>query len=237
MVAHQSKIKTIWIVAAALVFSIISGVVSHDLVLGGAVLFTGLLTGYFASIGKRCNYIFCLINYLLMGYVAFTANLYGTATFYILVCSPLQIYGFINWSKNLKKDGNVKARKFTTKTSIIVVASCMIGSIIVGYLLSLIPNERLSFLDAASNCVNLCGTILMARRYMESWWLWLTNNVIDCLIWGAVLISGDNSNALMMFITCVAYLITNIYGIYKWIKSSKIEKNTINLVNNAKELK
>ena len=221
----RPNFKTLWVVAGALIFSIISGVVSHDLILGGATLFTGLLTGYFASVGKRCNYVFCLINYLLMGYVALNTHLYGTATFYLLVCSPLQIYGFINWGKNLEK-GNVKTRKFTIKTSIIVIVSCLLGSFTLGYLLSLIPGERLSFLDASSNCVNLCGTILMARRYMESWWLWLANNIIDCIIWGAVLISDDNnSNAIMMFITCIAYLITNIYGIYKWMKSSKIERN------------
>lgn len=216
--------RTLFIVAGALVFSAVSGAISHDLMLGGAILFTGLLGGYFASVGKRCNYIFILVNYLLMGYVAFNANLYGTAVFYILVCSPLQIYGFVNWGKNLRKDGDVKTRKFTAKTSIIVTVSCLIGSFVVGHLLSLIPQERLSFLDAASNCVNLCGTILMARRYMESWWLWLANNIIDCTIWGVVLISGDNDNAPMMFITCIAYLITNIYGIYKWMKSSRVEK-------------
>lgn len=189
--------------------------------LGGAVLLTGILNGYFAGIGKRVSYIFGLINYLLIGYVAFNTQLYGIASFYVLVCAPLQIWGFINWGKNLEK-GKVKARKFTVKTSIIVILSCLAGSALMGYLLNLIPGERLSFLDATSNCVNLCGVILMSLRYMEAWWVWLVNNVVDCVIWGVILVSGE-PNALMVFITCIVYLIINIYGIIKWMGESKVE--------------
>ena len=38
-------------------------------------------------------------------------------------------------------------------------------------------------MDAASNCINLCGVVLMILRFKESWWLWLINNVIDLIIW------------------------------------------------------
>ena len=214
--------KSAVVVVLSVVFSIVAGVVSHDLWLGGAIVLTGILTGYFASIGERRNYIFGLVNYLLMGYVAFNTQLYGMASFYAFVCAPLQIWGFISWGKNLEK-GKVEARKFTVKTSVVVIASCLVGSVLVGYLLSLIPGERLSFLDATSNCVNLCGIILMNLRYAEAWWIWLTNNVIDCVIWGVVLVGGE-VNAPMMFITSLAFLTINIYGIVKWMKESKIER-------------
>lgn len=217
--------KSVVAVVLSLIFSVISGGLSHDIILGGTVLFTGILTGYFASVGKRCNYIVSLINYLLMGYVAFSAHLYGTAGFYVLVCSPLQIHGFINWGRNLDS-GIVKSRKFSIKTSIAVILSCILGSILVGYLLGLIPGERLNVLDAMTNCINLCGIILMNLRYAEAWWIWLANNVIDCIIWGIVLISGDNANALMMFITSVTFLLINIYGIFRWMKVSKVENAT-----------
>ena len=35
-------------------------------------------------------------------------------------------------------------------------------------LLTLIPNQRLAFMDATSNCINLCGGILMILRFKES---------------------------------------------------------------------
>lgn len=92
-----------------------------------------------------------------------------------------------------------------------------------GYLLSLIPTQRLSWLDAASNCVNLCGIILMTMRYAESWWIWMVNNTLDLTIWTIILISGSSAEAPMMFATSIAYLLINIYGAIKWQREGKIQ--------------
>lgn len=223
MSTRNSKInnKNILVVVFSLLFAIISGVISQDWLVGSAILFCGLLSAYFASIGKRSNYLFGLVSYILMGCVAFHNRLFGTGAFYIFVCAPLQIHGFISWSQNLVNT-NVKTRKFNFKISLLVITSCIVGSLVVGFLLSLIPSQQLGLLDAASNCVNLCGIILMNLRYMEAWWLWLVNNVLDFSIWAWILFIGKGDGAVMMLITCVMYLVINVYGIYKWIKSSKI---------------
>lgn len=207
-----------------LIISIISGIITKDLLMGGTILLTGLLCSYFATEGKRINYIFGLINYLLMALVSFKNNLYGIFFFYIFIFSPLQIKGFITWNKNLDEDKNVKVREFTFKNSCIITSSCIMGSFILGYLLSLIPGQRLAFLDASSNCLNLCGVILMILRFKESWWIWLINNIIDLTIWIITTINkGDGS--LMMLLTSLGYLLINIYGIISWnIKAKKGEK-------------
>lgn len=62
--------KYLIITVLSLIISIISGIISNDLIIGGTILLTGLLCAYFASEGKRINYILGLINYLLMGCVA-----------------------------------------------------------------------------------------------------------------------------------------------------------------------
>ena len=70
-------------------------------------------------------------------------------------------------------------QRFNLKKSIIITLSCAIGSLILGYLLTLIPSQRLAFMDATSNCINLCGVILMILRFKESWWLWFNNDAIS----------------------------------------------------------
>lgn len=136
------------------IISLISGLISNDVIIGGNILFTGLLCVYFASERKKINYILGLINYLLMAYVSLKNNLYGIFFFYIFIFSPLQINGFINWNKNLENDNTVQIRNFTLKNSIIITFSCIIGSLFLSYLLTLIPNQKLAFLDASSNCIN-----------------------------------------------------------------------------------
>lgn len=83
------------IICICVIISLISGFVSNDFIIGGTILLTGLLCAYFASEGKRINYILGLINYLLMGYVSFKNNLYGIFFFYIFIFSPLQVNGYV----------------------------------------------------------------------------------------------------------------------------------------------
>lgn len=155
-----------------------------------------------------------------MGYVALKNNLYGIFFFYIFIFSPLQIKGFFTWKKSLNKEGNVQAREFTLKNSIIITISCIIGSCILGYILTLIPNQRLAFMDATSNCINLCGVILMILRFKESWWLWLINNIIDLLIWIITTINHGEGAIMMLFVS-IGYLLINIYGVIRWNLEAK----------------
>lgn len=202
------------------ILSIVTGILSNDLFLGGTNLLTALLCAYFASEGKRYNYILGLINYLISGYISYKNQLYGLFFFYIFIFSPLQIQGFFSWKKNLNEQDSVKVREFTFKNSIIITLSCVIGSFILGYILSLIPSQRLALMDATSNCINLCGVILMILRFKESWWLWLINNIIDLGIWILTVINGG-TGSIMMLLVSIGYLLINIYGIIKWNKSAK----------------
>ena len=212
--------KNIIITIICIVISIISGIITNDILVGGLILASGLLCAYFASEGKRVNYILGLINYLLMGYVSFKNNLFGIFFFYIFIFSPLQIHGFISWKKNLNQYNNVKVREFTLKNSIIITLSCIIGSLILGYVLTLIPGQRLAFMDAASNCINLCGVVLMILRFKESWWLWLINNLIDLIIWIITFVNKGEGSAMMLLVS-IGYLLINIYGVIKWNVEAK----------------
>lgn len=215
--------KYLIVTIICILFSLISGLYAHDLIIGGATLATALLCAYFSSEGKRSSYILGLINYLLIGYTSFKNHLYGLFFFGVIVCPIFQIQGYISWSKNLDEDNNVKVREFTLKNSIIITLSCIIGSLILSYLLTLIPGQRIALMDASSNIINLCGVILMILRFKESWWIWLVNNVIDLGIWSITFIEkGDGS--FMMLLVSIGYLLINIYGIIKWSISAKKEK-------------
>ena len=109
------------------------------------------------------------------------------------------------------------------KNSIIITLSCIIGSIFLGYLLTLIPTQRLAFMDATSNCINLCGVILMILRFKESWWLWLINNIIDLIIWIITVMNGGNGSVMMLLVS-IGYLLINIYGVIKWNIEAKKNK-------------
>lgn len=152
--------------------------------------------------------------------------MFGIFFFYIFIFSPLQINGYLTWKKNSDNEKNVKVREFNLKNSIIITLSCVMSSFILGYLLSLIPGQRLALMDATSNCINLCGVVLMILRFKESWWLWLINNIIDLLIW-IITVINKGEDSIMMLLVSIGYLLINIYGIIKWsieAKKNKVKK-------------
>ena len=215
--------KYLIVTLVCIIISIISGILSNDLIVGGANLATALLCAYFSSEGKRISYILGLINYLLIGYVSWKNNLYGLFIFGVIICPIFQIQGFISWSKNLNDDKSVKVREFTLKNSIIITLLCIIGSFILSYLLTLIPGQRIALMDASSNIINMCGVILMILRFKESWWIWLVNNIIDLGIW-IITVIEHGEGSIMMLLVSIGYLVINIYGIIKWSIEAKKEK-------------
>lgn len=212
----KNKIYTLLII----IFSIICGIISKDYFLGTLILICGLLNSYYASIGKIYNYIFGALYSLLSGYVCYINGLYGIAILSILVYFPSQIQGYVSWKKNTNENKEVEVRGFTLKNSILITLSCIVGSLILGVLLSKIPGQQLAFLDSSSNAINLCGIVLMNLRFKECWAVWLFNNSIDLFIWIINAINGT-SNSIMMLLVSIGYLLINIYGLIKWIKMER----------------
>lgn len=212
----KTKINTLLII----IISIICGIVSHDYFLGTTILMSGLLNAYYASLGKVYNYFFGAIFCLLNGYVSYINGLYGIAVLSLIIYFPSQIQGYYSWRKKKNENNEVKVREFTLKNSIIITTSCIIGSLVLGFLLTKIPNQQLAFLDSSSNAINLCGIILMNLRFKECWIIWLFNNVIDLSIWIINMIN-NSPNSIMMLIVSIGYLLINIYGLVKWSKNAK----------------
>lgn len=215
--------KNMIVIIVSAIISIIIGIISKDAIIGSLILFTSIMNSYLASIGKKESYITGLISSILTSYVSLKNNLYGLFFFYLVIFAPMQVYGYINWKNNEDDSKNVKIRAFTLKNSLIIIFACIIGSLLLGYLLTLIPNQKLAFLDSSSNIINLCAVILMILRFNESWWIWLFNNIIDLIIW-SVTFKNNGMAAFSMFTSSLIYLIINVYGIIKWNKKLKDDK-------------
>ena len=215
--------KNMIVIIVSAIISIIIGIITKNAIIGSLILFTSIMNSYLASIGKKESYITGLISSILTSYVSLKNNLYGLFFFYLIIFAPMQVYGYINWKNNEDDSKNVKIRAFTLKNSLIIIFACIIGSFLLGYLLTLIPNQKLAFLDASSNIINLCAVILMILRFNESWWIWLFNNIIDLIIW-SVTFKNNGMAAFSMFTSSLIYLIINVYGIIKWNKKLKDDK-------------
>lgn len=217
---QKSKNKPNFVVIAlCIILPLILGYVSGDIFIGGFLVVTSLLSSYFASIGKRVNYIIGCINAFLIAYVAYKNNLFGAAMVNIFIFAPLEAYGFFSWSRNLDKQKDVKIKKFTFQKSLVVILSCVLGSILFGFALTFIPGQQLAFMDSAIDCLDVCALVLLNSRYRESWMLWAISGILSIIVWSIALANGGE-NAFMCLIAALGFSAIDAYGAIKWYKKS-----------------
>lgn len=218
---RNGRTNELLVIIVCLIFSTGAGILTKDLLIGGSILTTGLLSAYYASHAKRINYLLGFANYLLMAFVSWQNHIYGMFLSYVLIFAPLQLRGFFAWKKqSANENQEVAVRRFTLSKGLGITGASIVCSLILGYGLSLIPSQQLSYLDAFANCINLFGVILMIQRHEEAFWLWLINNTVDLIIWTLLLIRGGEG-AIMMFLASIGFLLFNIYGIVNWHRKAK----------------
>lgn len=212
------------VVFFTLAISILLGIVFDDYIWGSLTLIFGFLNSYYMAIGKWQNYIFGILFTITYTYICAINGLYGWLIFSLIFYLPVQIYGIVNWFKN-KEDEQVQMKSFTWKNSLIICSLVILGSTLLGFLLSLIPNQNLAFLDSTSQIINICGVVLVAIRFRECWYVWLANNIIDLSIW-IVSIINHTPNSEMALITSIMYLVMNIIGVICWVVIERRQKKT-----------
>lgn len=199
------------------IFSLIITFISKDGLLGFITLLSCILNGWYASKGKWYNYIFGAVFNICNSIISFNCHLYGIAILSFVLYFPLQIEGLASWFKHRFKNNDVKIRKFKLKDAILIMMICFLGSISFGLLLQKISTQKLAFLDAISNIMQIGGIILLNLRFKESWWVYLINNIADLLIW-IINFSNHTNYALIMLSVSISYLLLNIISLIKWQK-------------------
>lgn len=222
----KNWVKNFFIPLIVVLPSIVLGIVFNDYLWGTLSLVFGFLNAYFMAIGKWYNYIFGLLFSIIYAYICTINGLFGLLIFTVIFYFPLQIIGLVNWFKN-QNNAEVKMRSLNFKSATILCTSIVAGSVFLGFLLSLIPSQKLAFLDSTSQIINLCGVILGTLRFRESWYIWLLNNVVDLSIW-IINTVNNTPNAIMSLLTSIMYLIMNIIGLICWIKLEKKQKHEQN---------
>ena len=146
-------------------------------------------------------------------------HLYSCALVSLLFWVPIDIVSFFKWKKNAdEKDEDVtKVKKLNWWQDILIVVGIAVFSLVVGWLLSLIPECEDTYLDAFVSALGMANGVLLLLRYSEQWYVWFAYLIFDAILW---IISGH----YIMLITVVAMMINTIYGFVKWIKYIKSKK-------------
>ncbi|MBO4726441.1 MAG: nicotinamide mononucleotide transporter [Clostridia bacterium] len=197
------------------------GILFHDQYLLGSIsLFFGCVQTLYTTKGKWFEAGIGILGTILSIIICLFAGLYGSIIFAVVIYIPLNIFNIISWKQH-ENNHVVELNRMTPLKSIFIVSLVIIGTALVGLLLSLIPTQKLAFWDACSNILNLAGILLIALRYKEGWIFWILCNFVEITTWSLALINNYSQNAMMLIIKNIIYVGLNVWGYLAFIKLRK----------------
>lgn len=190
----------------------------EDTILGLIASLTGMLCVVLVAKGKISNYYPGTVNVILYAYIAYEQKYYGEVMLNLLYFLPMQFIGFYLWKNNKVQRTaaeKVKIEMMSNNARILwTVVSCA-GIFGYGLILKRMGGN-LPFVDATSTVLSIIAMVLMAKRYVEQWILWIIVDVVSVIMWFVVLAKGGNDISILIMWT--AYLVNAIYGQINWMK-------------------
>lgn len=212
------KWQIVWMILANAVILGVS-VLQGDTVLGIMASITGVICVILCGMGKVSNYLFGTINVVLYALVAWRAKYYGDVMLNLLYYFPTNILGWIAWKKNIDQETNtVYKRRMTWKQDLILLLVSVVGVFGYGYVLRLLGGN-LPFVDSMSTVLSVIAQILMIKRFMEQWVIWIVVDVVSVIMWVAAMFTEGASIAVLMM--WAVYLGNAVIMFIKWLKETK----------------
>ena len=188
----------------------------------------GVISVVLSANGNILTFVFGLVDVLIYSYTLLDQNVPMTLGLHLLYFLPMEFIGFFGWRKRgatAKKA--VQARRLTPKGWLNVIALFILvyGAVLaVAWLIARYQGTldwaKMSF-DTAVTTANIVALVLMAKAYMDQWYLWLLVNITSIILWIIVLSSGEGSEyTVVQLIKYSFYLLNGLNAIRIWLKLS-----------------
>ncbi|PHM29917.1 nicotinamide riboside transporter PnuC [Xenorhabdus budapestensis] len=198
----------------------------------------GLLCIWLASQEKIINYLFGVINVSLFAVIFFQIQLYASLILQIFFFAA-NIYGWYAWSRvNEQKQIELKIRWLNPKQMLSVAVVSIVFILIMtfninqifGYMAKIVvlalqgigsnitmPNlqpDAFPFWDSVMTVLSIVAMILMTRKHVENWLIWVIINVISVVIY-------FYQGVLAMSLQYIILTGIALNGARLWIKAAK----------------
>jgi len=153
-------------------------------------------------------WVFGLISAVLLTYYFYNVNFYSQMVLQLVSVGQCA-YGWVKWNEVDTKE----VTKIGYTKSALCIGICMVIGIIFT-LLTKTTNNNLLYLDGIGGIIALLATYLLVKKVIESWWIFMINNVmliILCLHQDMYYIAGYN----------LLLIILSIAGYKEWKKHLK----------------
>jgi nicotinamide mononucleotide transporter len=161
------------------------------------------------------NYPFGIAAVTLYGFVFLEARLYSDMLLqgFFLV---LNLYGWRNWARSRAEAGEVVVRRLGPGGRIGWIAGCVVAVAGWGALMDRYTDAASPWWDAGVAMTSVAAQILLSRRYVENWVLWIAVDAVAVPLFAS---RGLWATALVY----VPLLIVSVRGLIDWRRALRAQ--------------
>ena len=214
------KWQVLWLAFAIITILGVS-IQQGDTWIGIIASVTGVICVVLCGMGRVSNYLYGTINVILYAYIAWKAKYYGDVMLNLLYYLPTNFIGWAAWNKHINAETNVVYKKrMTIKQDILLAIISIVSVAGYAYILRLLGGN-LPIVDSMSTVFSVIAQILMIKRFMEQWVIWIVVDVVSVIMWIAALSTEGASIAVLLM--WAVYLANAVIMFVKWYRESRLQ--------------
>ena len=165
------------------------------------------------------NYPFGIAMVICYAWIFYGAKLYSDALlqiFFLIV----QLYGWWNWARAADGADDERIPVLTLGKANQLAILCLVVALSLGWgtMMAGLTDAHYPYWDGTIAMTSVVAQILLARRYVENWILWI---IVDILAIGLYWTKGLHPTAILYAI----FLIVAVAGLYEWRKIYKAQNH------------
>lgn len=162
------------------------------------------------------NYPFGIAMVALYAWIFFVEKLYSDALLQLFFLA-IQFYGWWYWLRGRAESGEVLVKLLAWRARAAWLAGCAAATLGWGALMHYQTDAAFPWWDAAIAMLSVAAQILLSRRFVENWVLWIAVDVLAIPLYAA---KG-------LYVTAVLYLIflgISVAGLIGWTHSRRVQR-------------
>jgi nicotinamide mononucleotide transporter len=173
----------------------------------------GVIAVYFSTKQNVWTYPLGIISVFIYIFIFYEVKLYadmGLQVFFII----LQAYGWYEWLYGGENKTILHVSRISLRNILYNILFIVFGTAILGYTLHQLTDASLPYVDSFLAVLSMSGQWMMARKYVESWHVWIMVNI------GSIGMYGFKELYFTMILYAV-YLLLAVMGLRDWNSDMK----------------
>jgi nicotinamide mononucleotide transporter len=154
-----------------------------------------------------------LVQVLLYIAVFYQARLYSDLLLHV-VYVVLQLYGWWAWLHGGTRGGPLRIRRLSAAAGAGWACAAIVGIASLGFAMSRWTDAALPYWDAATTVLSLVAQVLLARKILENWLVWI---LVDVLCIGIYTVKGLHVTTALYSV----FLLLATMGLMAWLRNLK----------------